>query len=444
MDVREAIRTQPMRRMQLVAVAICLVLTMIDGFDILVMAFVAPHLAKVWQLGQVQVGYLLSAGVFGMGIGAVLLSPLADRIGRRRHVIICLSFITLGMALSATASSITHLVIYRAFAGLFIGALVASVNITVSEYSSDKRRGTVMGIYGIGFPLGAAIGGAVTSQLIAAYGWQGPFIFGAITTGIVLLISIFALPESIEYLIERRPSGALESYNKIADRLGYPRAQQLPVALSTAASRSAFKVIFSGVLGARTAFLWVAFACLTGAFYFANTWTPKLLADATGNPAMGVKAGVFVLLGGVLGALLFAALSTRLRPRVITTLLMFAGAVAFVAYANNFNNPSLALWLALLVGACANGGIAAYYAISPPIYPAAVRGAGVGWMIGFGRCVAITTPILTGYLLASGWKPQETYQLFAGVLVVAGIACLLLDNTYRGCSESPEAAAALA
>ena len=59
-------------------------------------------------------------------------------------------------------------------------------------------------------------------------------------------------------------------------------------------------------------------------------------------------------------------------------------------------------------------------------------------LIGFGRAVAILAPIFTGYMLTAGWTPQIAYQFFGGVLVVAGIAVILLDWTYRGHSEDPD------
>jgi MFS family permease len=188
----------------------------------------------------------------------------------------------------------------------------------------------------------------------------------------------------------------------------------------------------------RTVLLWIGFGCLMAAFYFANTWTPKLISDATGDPTLGVTAGVLVTAGGVVGAIIFAALSLVLRPRLSQMILMFGGAAAFFLYAYNFRTAGLALLLAVFVGLFANGGVAGFYAISPPIYPAAVRGTAVGFMIGFGRAVAIVAPIFTGYLLAAGWAPADAYLLFGGGLVVAGVATLLLDLTYRGRSEDPE------
>src|ERR1700674_3037974 len=120
MDIREAILTQLMRRPQISIIVICILLTMIDGYEVVVMAFVAPHLAKAWGLGPVEVGYLLSAGIFGMALGAAFISPLADKFGRRRHIIVCLALITLGMGLSALAANLLQMVAFRAFAGLFI------------------------------------------------------------------------------------------------------------------------------------------------------------------------------------------------------------------------------------------------------------------------------------------------------------------------------------
>ena len=87
----------------------------------------------------------------------------------------------------------------------------------------------------------------------------------------------------------------------------------------------------------------------------------------------------------------------------------------------------------------ANGGVAAFYAISPFVFPTTARGAGVGLMIGIGRGVAIVAPILTGYLLKAGWTPQSMYQLFAGFFVIASVAIFTLDRTYRGRSENPDA-----
>lgn len=438
MDIREAIRTQPMRPYQVVIVTICVLLAMIDGYEVVSMPFTMPHLAKAWALTPVQIGYLLSAGIFGMALGAAVISPLADRIGRRRHILVCLTMITIGMALSAIAQDVTQLIVARVFAGLFIGALVSSLNILVAEYSSDHKRGTVMGIYGAGLPLGSALAGFVIVELVGSYSWRAPFAFGAGLTAVMLFMVYTFLPESIEYLVEKRPAGALGVYNRIGRRLGFGAAQALPERQSHIGAAQPWRQIFQGVTRWRTACLWIGYAGLIAAFYFANTWTAKLIADTSGEPNLGIRAGMLIQFGGVAGSLLFAALALKVRPRLVTTLMLAVGAAVFVLYATQIGNVFTALLLAALVGVFANGGLAAFYAISPPVYPTVVRGTGVGLMIAFGRAVAILAPLGTGYLLAGGWTPGILYQFFGGVLVVAALAALLLDRSYRGMSENPE------
>ncbi|MBY4212545.1 MFS transporter [Rhodococcus fascians] len=430
MDVREAIRTTPMRRYQLRTIAICLVLSMVDGFEILIMAFVAPHLGKDWGLSSVEIGWLLSAGIIGTALGAIFISPLADRIGRRTLAIWCLGAIVIGMGLSAAAMNVPQMIAFRTFAGIGIGGLVANLNVLVAEYSSDKRRGSALGIYAMGYPLGGALGGAISGILIAEFGWRSAFLFGTVLTAVLLAVVIRALPESIEFLVEKRPKDALAKYNTVASKLGYTTATQLPAQLEVV--RNAVRTgLFEGIMLWRTSALWLGYSCLIAAFYFANTWTPKLLSDSSGDPNLGVTAGILISVGGVLGSLIFAGLAMVMRPRVVTVLLMVGGAIAFGAYANGFQVAAVALALALCVGIFAAGGVTAFYAISPPIYPTAVRGTGVGFMIGCGRTVSIVAPILTGYLLNMGLAPKDLYVGFGGVMIVAGIAVVLLDLTYR-------------
>src|SRR5262249_12438951 len=161
------------------------------------------------------------------------------------------------------------------------------------------------------------------------------------------------------------------------------------------------------------------------------------------NVRLGATTGVLIAVGGIVGSLLFAALSIGIRPRLVTVALMVSGIAVFMLYANNYRMTSVALALAVCVGMVAHGAIAAFYAISPSVFPTTARGAGVGLMIGIGRGVAILAPILTGYLLKAGWTPQAMYQLFAGFFVVASAAIFMLDRTYRGRSENPDAPEAL-
>ncbi|MBS5848859.1 MAG: MFS transporter, partial [Pseudomonas putida] len=104
-DLKQRLDNDPMGRFQYLAIGICIVLNMIDGFDVLVMAFTASSVSAEWNLNGAQVGLLLSAGLFGMAAGSLFLAPWADRFGRRPLILLCLALSGIGMLLSAMSQS---------------------------------------------------------------------------------------------------------------------------------------------------------------------------------------------------------------------------------------------------------------------------------------------------------------------------------------------------
>ncbi|MGH3349174.1 MAG: MFS transporter [Nocardioides sp.] len=432
MDLTDAIRKNPMSRFQWLVVAICIVLTMIDGYEILITSFTLPALTVEWGLSPAQQGLVASFGTLGMGIGAVCLSPLADRIGRRRHIVGALGLLTLSMVLAGLAPSYEMFLAFRFFGGLVLGGIVASINVLVAEYSNADRRGAVMGVFGIGLPLGAAVGGFLSVALIANFSWRGPYFFAAIVTAVVMVIAIAVLPESVSYLVGKRPPNALETYNKIARKIGVETATVLPPAPVKAVSQTFLSGVFKGAMLPRTLLLWLAYGTLIASFYFANSLTAKLVAESTGDPDFGINAQAMVAAGGVIGALVFSMLSRWIHPRLVTGLVMLFGFGVFFAFAAFFTDRTMVLALSVLIGLAVNGGVAAYYAISPSIYPLAIRAAAVGLMMGVGRVVAFFAPNVATFLQGLGYGADDLYRTYGLVLVVSAVAVTGLHLIYRG------------
>lgn len=132
-DLRRALDDEPMRPFQWLAVAVCIVLNLIDGFDVLVMAFTASSVAAEWNLGGAEIGLLLSAGLFGMAAGSLFIAPWADRWGRRPLILACLALSGLGMLASALSQAAWQLALLRGLTGLGIGGILASSNVIASE-----------------------------------------------------------------------------------------------------------------------------------------------------------------------------------------------------------------------------------------------------------------------------------------------------------------------
>lgn len=87
-DVRRLIDESPMARVQVAALAVTVILSGLDGYDVLSVTFAAPSLSHAWRIGKAAVGVMLSSGLVGMAIGSLGLAPLADRFGRRPMILL--------------------------------------------------------------------------------------------------------------------------------------------------------------------------------------------------------------------------------------------------------------------------------------------------------------------------------------------------------------------
>src|SRR3989442_12078497 len=83
LDVREFVDEQPFSRFQLLVAVVCGALVFMDGFDAQAMGFVATSLTAQLKITRAALGQVISTGLFGMMIGALVCGPLADRFGRK-------------------------------------------------------------------------------------------------------------------------------------------------------------------------------------------------------------------------------------------------------------------------------------------------------------------------------------------------------------------------
>ncbi|MFE7332343.1 MFS transporter [Streptomyces sp. NPDC057565] len=418
-------------------------LTLIDGFDVSVMAYAAPSLSHAWRIDAVTLGYLLSAGLFGMAAGSVILTPAADRIGRRKLTLLSMTIVSLGMVLSVFSQDAAQLMAFRALTGLGVGGMMANLNVLVSEYASDKSRGSVIGIYAAGYPIGATTGGFAANPLIAHFDWRAVFVTGAALSVIMLVISWRCLPESLDFLLTRRPADVLGRTNAILAKLGHPALTELPARQETQRPQGAARQILTRPTRSQTLKLWAGYGCLVAAYYFANTWMPKIMASVSGDDALGVTVGTVANLGGIIGCFLFSALARRWRSRLLLAGALTAATVSYALFGQISGHMGVAMAVVALLGLLTTAAIAGFYTVAPGVYTPAARATGMGWMIGIGRLVSITAPILVGYLLSGGWAPQKIFFLFT-VPLLASLLCVVALRKPRPRERSPEPVAVAA
>jgi benzoate transport len=435
LNVLEQVKNSPMSRAQIRAVALCLVINLVDGFDLLVTSFVGPSITREWGLSPSAVGVLLSAGLAGMATGALFLAPLADRIGRRRLSLGCLALAALGMLAASVAQDFGQLVVCRLVTGAAVGAMAASLPVLTSEYANNRRRGLVVALITTGYGLGAVIAGIASSLLLGSFGWRSVFVFGAVATAILFVAGLRYLPESMDYLVARRPPQALDRLNRILLSMGRAPVAELPASAS-ASRKMALASVFSGSNAVRTVLIWVAFTAAQLMFYFASSWTPGLLLEAGMSNQQGISGGVLFSLGGVTGAVLLGVLASRVEPRRLTAAYFGIGALMLIVFSVSLGTLAGALVVAVLVGLFLNGTVTGINVIVPGMYPAEARATALGLAVAVSRLGAVLAPLLAGFLLQAGWAPESMFRVFAIPGVIGALALILLVRFGRA-SGSP-------
>src|SRR5438045_3271357 len=112
-DVAGLIDRWPVGRFQLRVVTLCAGVVFMDGFDTQAIGYVAPTLARLWELKPGALGPVFGAGLFGLMLGALIAGPLADRVGRKRVIVASTLAFGLCSLLTVTADALDGLLLWR-------------------------------------------------------------------------------------------------------------------------------------------------------------------------------------------------------------------------------------------------------------------------------------------------------------------------------------------
>ncbi|GBH32955.1 MULTISPECIES: MFS transporter [Sphingobium] len=420
-DLRRQLDEAPMGRLQIIAIILCVLLNALDGFDVLAISFASPGIAKEWGVDRAALGLVLSMELIGMAVGSVLLGNVADRIGRRPTIIFCLIVMALGMGAATQAWDVISLSIIRLATGLGIGGMLACTNAMVAELANARARSLAVAIMAAGYPAGAILGGSVASQLLVAGNWRDIFLLGGIATALFLPFIWFLLPESIGFLLQKRPANALSRINDALGRLGQPLIDALPP-VDAGAPKASFAALFAPGLARTTILLTLAYFCHIMTFYFILKWVPKIVVDMGYAPSAAGGVLVWANVGGLLGALLLSALSWRIAIRPLVIIAMVASTCLVTLFGQEQTTlPGLSL-IAAAAGFCTNGAVVGLYALVAQSFPTAVRAGGTGIVIGVGRGGAALGPILAGLLFSLDVSlPWVAFAMALGSLIGAGL-----------------------
>lgn len=420
--------SQSFTPLQVLVVALCATVAMLDGFDTQSIAYVAPAIAAEWGLKPAAFGPIFGAGLFGLMLGALIFGPAADRFGRKRLLILSVFIFGLGSLLTPLAHTLDGLFILRVFTGFGLGGAMPNLIALTSEHSPSRSRATVVTIMFCGVPLGATLGGLLSAWMIPAYGWASVFYLGGILPlGLAVALAIW-MPESVRFMIAAGKSQAeiRATVTRIAPQ-ELSKDDTLVLDEERSAGVSVVRLFNDGRM-MTTLLVWLAFFMNLLVMYFLINWLPTLVRNAGLSPSMAIFSTVLLNLGGAIGGVVLGRLIDRVGPFTVLSVAYAAAAIAILAIAAAGANSAILLFFVFIAGAGVIGAQIGMNALTAELYPTTIRSSGVGWALGIGRIGSIIGPVIGGVLIARSMEADSILYLSAIPAVMAAVAVAALGR----------------
>lgn len=401
------------RRQATIAVIVCWLLVVFDGYDLIVFGTVQTSLVNDtdWGLTDAGLGVVGSMAFVGMMIGALFAGRLADALGRRRTILACAITFSVFTILCAFAPSAWAFGAFRLVAGIGLGGLVPSANAMVAELVSHRWRSSIATLMMSGVPIGGSLAALIGIPMIPALGWPSMFLVAAIALVVVVPLGFMYLPETLAS--EDRARKASTSSAASGPSAGVASASTQRVGG------------YAGLLRQPYLLVSIMFALATLATLFAwyglGTWLPRAMESLGYDLGSALTFSLSLNIGAVVGSIVTAWAGDRFGAVKSGVVAAALAGVALLALL--FSPPVWLVYVILMVaGVGTHGTQCLIIAAVSNHYPGYLRGTALGWALGVGRLGAVTAPLVAGFLLNNGYGAGSLFVAFG---IAAALAAVL-------------------
>jgi MFS family permease len=350
----------------------------LDGMDVMLYAFALTAIQQEFRLSSAAAGGLASITLVSSGFGGLLFGIISDNIGRARALMFAILAYSIFTALTATASTVPQLILWRVLLGLGLGGEWAAGSVLVAETWPAEHRGKAISLMQSGWALGVIVAALVSALVLPKYGWRWLFTLGVLPGLLTLWI--------------RRNIQEPEIWTGSQHGLG------------TKESTAAALAIFRAPLLKRTLLTLLMGSCLMFAYWGLFTWIPAYLSSplASGGAGMTiVKSSSWIIpvqVGAFFGYIIFGFFADRFgrRPTFMAFVLLAAAIVP--AYGLSGRNEMSLMILGPLVGFFGHGYFSVFGAILAELFPSHVRATAQGLCYNGARTIGALAPLCIGAL----------------------------------------------
>ncbi|MFE7775005.1 MFS transporter [Streptomyces sp. NPDC057445] len=409
---------------------------LLDGFDFFIIGVANPLITKEFGGSSAQQGLLSAAAIVGAALGAALLGPLGDRIGRSRIFRVDLWLFVVFSVLCACAWDIWSLIVFRLLLGVAVGLDYPIAASYLAEILPARNRGRwlvgAFSLQAVGILLGATVGVVTLLLLPDLDSWRIMLGFGALPALLIIRLRR-NMPESPRWLAgnghEREACEigqvmtGLRVHVSESDR---ERREPPPEGLKAFVQPQ----LFSRRLLRRTVFAAVPWFLMDIATYGVGIFTPTLLAglalkgpnatfisDDIASTEGTAVLDVFLVIGFALAIVLVDRVGRV--PLQLTGFAVMTGALCLLAAVGQLHGGAEAHLALVFTGfALFNtfmnmGPNATTFALPAEVFPSEVRAAGHGFAAGCGKLGAALGTFLFPVLLADVGESALLYGIAA-------------------------------
>jgi MFS family permease len=379
----------------------------LDALDVQMFTLAIPAIIAAYGIDKTQAGAISSVTLISSALGGWIAGAASDRIGRVRTLQWTILWFAGFTCLCAFAQTFPQLLVLKALQGFGFGGEWAAGAVLMAETINAESRGKAMGAvqsaWAVGWGGSVILYTAMFTWLPADTAWRAMFVVGLLPALLVLWIR--------RNLKEPPRAGSAAS---AAQASGWSQVLQIfrPEVLRI--------TLLGALLGTGA----------HGGYYAIMTWLPTFLSKERHLSVLNTGGYLAVVIFAFwCGCIASSYLLDRIGRRRNVALFAFCCIVTVLAYVMLPLTNTEMLALGFPLGFFAAGIPASLGALFNELYPADIRGTGVGFCYNFGRIASALFPALVGYM-SKTMPLGEAIGIDAAIAYgVAMMAVLLLPET---------------
>ncbi|WP_245978813.1 MFS transporter [Aurantiacibacter xanthus] len=419
----------PLSYYQIWSVLMIAATVVLDGLDNQMLGLAAPSLLAEWSISRDTLGMVFALGFVGMAIGTIVSGVIGDLFGRRGALLMGVGIFGVATLLTGLSTALWQVALLKFLAGVGLGGVPGTASAMIAEFTPARWRSQAVTFGVVCVSIGGVLGGLAAALILPTLGWRWLFYLGGGITMAFVAYLWSVLPESPQYLLDRRHRRA--EFEKVMTRIGHPDpAGVVPHGTHGEAEKLPFSTLFGAAHRRDT--LALALAMFSGMFmiYLMFNWAPTMLTSS-GYDLQAASLGLTSFnMGGVIGAMLASFAIIRLGSRITLVAMATVGTlvcgVLAVLPMTDGGNETAMLGLLVAMGLFASAAQSAMFAVGAHAFPTGVRARGLGTMGVAGRAGAIVSAVAGAWLIGGG--PQTFFGALAGLMLVNAVGFLVVRS----------------